>query len=91
MIQMNVLLEGDKCWPDLEQKAIDNKVIHLDGNDLPPIQVGVIEGGLASGRPSLTLRIDLPDGKVILAETTARLFCTSARIIMAKYPNLFEG
>jgi hypothetical protein len=32
---------------------------------------------------------DRPEG--VVAETSARLFCTAAKMIMSKYPDLFEG
>jgi hypothetical protein len=83
---MIVIPNGDNCWPDLRDKPI----VHL-ANDAPPIAVAVLDGGMASGKPSLTLRLDLPDGRTVLAETSARLFCSAARAIMAKYPDLFEG
>lgn len=85
MIQMTISLNGDGCWPDLKDKP----VVHL-GNGAPPIQVAVLDGGLSSGRPSVTIRIDLPGGQTVLAETSARLFCAAARGIMAKYPKLFD-
>lgn len=84
MIQLNVILDGDNCWPDLRDKCL----IHL-GNDSPPIQVAVLDRGMTSGAPSLSLRIDLPDGRTVIAETSARLFVSVARIIGAKYPDLF--
>ena len=86
MIPLVINLRGDNAWPDLQDKP----VIHL-GNGAPPIQVAVLEGGLASGRPSVCIRIDLPEGQVVIAETTARLFCLAGRAILAKYPDLFEG
>lgn len=86
MISMNIILDGDRAWPDLNSK----EVIHL-GQGAPPISVAVLEMGLASGRPSVAIRIDLPDGRVVVAETTARLFCGAANAIMARYPGLFEG
>jgi hypothetical protein len=86
MIGMNIKLDGDNVWPDLRDKTI----IHL-GQDAPPISVAVLNGGLASGRPSVAIRIDLPDGQTVVAETTARLFCTAAKAIMARYPDLFVG
>lgn len=85
MSTLIIKLDGDEAWPDLQ----DKEIIHL-GNGAPPIQVAVLEGGMKSGRPSVAFRIDLPDGKVVIAETTARLFCAAARAIMAKYPNLFD-
>jgi hypothetical protein len=87
MISMNIIMQGDNCWPDL---ADDKVVIHL-GEGSKPIQVAVLDGGLKSGRPSVAIRTDLPDGTVVIAETTARLFVTAARAVLAKYPDLFEG
>lgn len=86
MIAMNINLDGDNAWPDIR----DKEIIHL-ANGSPPISVAVLNGGLASGRPSIAIRIDLPDGRTVVAETTARLFCGAARAIMAKYPDLFVG
>lgn len=85
MIPMTIILDGDNAWPDLKDKDI----VHL-ANGAKPVQVAVLPGGLRSGRPSVALRIDLPDGRVVIAETTARLFVTAARAIMARYPDLFD-
>jgi hypothetical protein len=85
MIGMSIILDGDNAWPDLR----DKKIVHL-ANDAPPIQIAVLEGGLVSGRPSIALRIDLPNGKHVVAETTARLFVTAARAIEARYPGLMD-
>lgn len=84
MISMTIILEGDNAWPDLKDKDF----VHL--REGPPIQVAVLDQGMSSGRPSVAMRIDLPDGSSIVAETSARLFATAARAIMAKYPDLFD-
>lgn len=86
MISMNIILDGDNAWPDLRGEDF----IHL-GQGAPPIQVAVLNAGVASGRASVALRIDLPDGRTVIAETSARLFCAAARAIMARYPDLFVG
>lgn len=85
MIQMTVILAGDNAWPDLK----DKEIVHL-ANNAPPIQVAALPGGMASGRPSVALRLDLPDGRVVIAETTARLFVSAGRAIAARYPDLFD-
>jgi hypothetical protein len=76
----------ESVWRDLERA----NVIHL-GNDAPAIGVAALSDGMGSGKPSIALRIDLPDGKSVIAETSARLFCIAARAIMAKHPDLFDG
>lgn len=85
MIALVINLSGDKAWPDLDPA----KIIHL-ANDAPPMHVAVLDMGMDSGRPSVALRIDLPDGKTVVAETSARLFVSAALAIKAKYPGLFK-
>jgi hypothetical protein len=86
-IAMAIRLDGDNAFPELRGYP---KIVHLS-NDAPPIQAAVLDAGMASGLPSIVLRVDLPDGTVVLAETSARLFCMAAKAIMGKYPDLFEG
>ena len=85
MTALNINLNGDGAWPDLKDKP----VIHL-GEGAPPIGLVVLDGGMSSGRPSVALRLELPDGQTVIAEMSARLFCSAAHTIMAKYPKLFE-
>jgi hypothetical protein len=87
MIAMTIRLDGDGAFPELQKHK---KLVHLQ-NDSPPIQLAVLDAGMSSGLPSIVLRLDLPDGSVVLAETSARLFCSAGKAIMAKYPGLFEG
>ena len=90
MASLTMIMDGDNCWPDLKDKVGTDAVIHL-GNDAPPLQVALLDKGMGSGRPSVTLRLDLPDGRVVLAETSLRLFATAARGFAARYPDLFVG
>lgn len=87
MISLTVNLKGFGAWPDIT----DKERLLLPGPDAPPMQVAVLPNGTAEGRPSVAIRVDLPDGKIMIAETSARLFCTAAKMIMAKHPDLFEG
>jgi hypothetical protein len=81
MIPLDVQLNGDDCWPDLAQR----KFIEADLTG-----VALLPAGTVSGMPSVTVRIDMPDGSTVLAQTTARLFCLAARMFMAKHPDLFD-
>jgi hypothetical protein len=60
MLDLNIILDGDGAWPDLAEK----EVIALDPHALGQIQVAALIDGLASGRPAVAIRVDLPDGKV---------------------------
>jgi hypothetical protein len=81
MIPLSINLNGDNAWPDLAQKVV---------TEATQISLAMLDGGMSSGKPSITIRIDLPNGRVVLAQTSARLFCTAARAVMAKHPDLFD-
>ena len=85
MMQMTVNLNGDGAWPDLGDKQTAGLLIWLIGNDGPPIQVCTLDGGMTSGNPSVAIRIDLPDGSVVVAETSVRLFQMAAAAMRGKY------
>lgn len=84
MIALDIILDGDRAWPDLKGKIGTDQVIHL-GNDARPIGVAALEGGMTSGKPSICFRFDLPDGRTVLAETSLALFVTAARAFVARY------
>lgn len=85
MIGLVMNLQGDGCWPDLRDNP---KVVHVENGK--PIQVAALPGGMVSGRPSVSIRIDLADGTIVVAETSARLFLFAARALKARYPELEE-
>jgi hypothetical protein len=85
MISMHVVLQGEGAFADVPREQF----IHM-GRDAKPIQVVVLDKGMSSGKPSVALRLDLPDGTTVCAETSARLFVTAARAIHARYPDLLE-
>ena len=73
-------MEGDGAWPDLA----DKEVIHL-GSDAPAIQISALSEGMVGGMPSLAFRFDLPDGQVVVFETSLQVFLTAARALWARY------
>jgi hypothetical protein len=80
---IDVRLDGDNCWPDLKAKVEAGRLIHIKG-DGPPIGLAMLEGGMVSGKPSVALRIDLPDGRTVLAETSVELFLTAAAAVRGR-------
>jgi hypothetical protein len=81
MIALTVNLDGDGAL-----KGIG----HLEEADA--IEVLVLDHGMASGKPSVTLHITFQNAigdRHVVAQTSARLFCTAAKMIEAKYPDLF--
>ena len=80
MTMLKVIPDGDGCWPDLVKK----EVIHL-GCLSDPIQIAALPGGMSSGKTSVSIRLDLPDGKVVIAQTTLALFLRAADTLKAHY------
>jgi hypothetical protein len=64
MLTFHTILAPEEHWPDLLEK----EVIYL-GNEASPIEMVAMSGGMASGRTSISLRLDLPDGRVVIVET----------------------
>jgi hypothetical protein len=86
MSHINLITNGDGAFADLKENMESLVSVPADS----PINVALLDRGMASGRPSVAIRLDLPDGKSVIAQTSARLFVTTARAIMARYPDLFE-
>jgi hypothetical protein len=76
MPAINIHLVGDDCWPDLDSKSVEMTQ--------EPIGVALLKGGMVSGKPSVTIRIDLPGDRVVLAETSLDLFVAAARAMTAR-------
>jgi hypothetical protein len=74
---LNIILDGDNCWPDLQ----DRKIYHHTG----PISVAALPGGMESGKTSVSIRIDLSDGSTVIAETSLQLFASAAKAFLARY------
>ncbi len=72
-----VMGDGDGCWPDLK----DKEIIHVTNG----LHVAGLAKGMESGKPSVAFRIDLPDGRVVVAETSLVLFLAAADVFKARY------
>lgn len=85
----NILLEkdGEGAWPDLGRKIADGNVIFYNAE----LKVAILEGGMQSGKPSVMLRFELPDGKTLLAETSLAMFLQLANMAYAKYGDAGTG
>lgn len=68
---------SDGVWPDLDPA----KIRHTTG----PIFVAGLAAGMKSGAPSVAIRISLPDGTTVLAETSLSLFLTAADALRAAH------
>ena len=80
MPSLDLILE-EPAWPDLGSRG--EEVIHI----MTPISVTGLPGGMESGATSVAMRIDLPDGRVVIVETSLALFLAAGRGIAARYPS----
>lgn len=61
------------AWPELKTKMGSESLIDITGGNSIPWQVARIPNGTKEGNSSVIFRFDLPDGRVIVAETTMKL------------------
>lgn len=82
-------VNGDGCWPDLtiERLQTGEGIINMMGNDQPPLELAALRGGMASGATSVTLRINLPDGQVLLTETSLALLDMAVQTFKGAHEN----
>ena len=66
---------------DLVAAVDPTKLVHLTNT----IEVGSLSGGMESGQPSVAFCFGLPDGTVVVAETSLALFIAAARGLAAAH------
>ena len=91
MPQLDLKLDGDGCWPDILTAHETGRLINATGNDTV-VGLALLQGGMASGEASVTIRLDLPDGRVVIAETSFALLenavnCMRIRLSQASSTN----
>ena len=77
MIALDIFLNAEGML-----KGVDPSIIIEAKKD---ISVGVLESGMQSGKPSVSFSFELPDGRVVFAETSYALFMACARAFAARY------
>ena len=71
MTTIRVIADGDDAWVDLKDwvESGDPRLVMAMGNDTV-WQLTFLERGMESGAASIGLRLDLPDGRIVVAETS---------------------
>lgn len=86
MIGFDVRLDREPAFPELAERLAAGQVYHLGNGSM--IGLAALAGGMTSGRTSVVLKIELPDGRAVLAETSLALFLQAADMLRAKYGGL---
>lgn len=76
---IKLILDGDNAFFDLQSRESD--IIHRTG----PFTVAALVRGMKSGHPSLAIRIDLPNSKVLIQETSVAAWLAVARALEGKF------
>lgn len=76
---IRLILNGDAAFFDLQGREDD--VIHRTG----PFTVAALAKGMKSGHPSLAIRVNLPDKKVLIQETSVAAWLAVARALEGKF------
>jgi hypothetical protein len=84
MPMLTIKLDGDRCWPDLADKSEEQLI------EIQNLEVALLPGGMQSGKASVAIRIDLPDGRTIIAQTSQELFDAAARAFRGRLEYLAE-
>lgn len=90
MPALHIHATGDGAWPDLLEilQREPARVVHLPD---PVMHIASLPGGMTSGAASVCIRIDLPDGRIVLAETSLRLLRHAVEIFEAAARPKGEG
>jgi hypothetical protein len=81
---LRVAVDGEGAWPDLARKP--NKVMKLGDSAMA---IAALAGGMQSGRASVMFRIDLPDGRTVVIETSLRTLHAAVTAIVARHGEPF--
>lgn len=79
MLPLDVHADPDGCWADLGR--IPEKVIDA----VTKLSVSAAPSGERSKAPTVAVRMDLPDGRVAVAETSLRDFWRAAKLFAERY------
>jgi hypothetical protein len=80
MLTFHPILEPEEHWDDL----LDKEVIYL-GDEASPVEIVAMPNGMASGRTSISMRLDLPDGRVVILETALYELARAVRQIQERF------
>jgi hypothetical protein len=76
MPAMKIHMNADGCWPDLPPRPDE---------PTEDVEVACMPHGMQSGAPSVFIRINEPDGRVTIAQTSLALFLQAADAFRARY------
>jgi len=74
---IDLKLDGDDAWTDIRLADV------VDCGTV--VKMAGLRGGMGSGKPSVAIRVDLPDGRVAIVQTSLAALETATRALVARY------
>lgn len=94
MTPIDIVFDGDGCWPDLTQKDLEGKVQwNAQVAAIALLPDGVVTDsltGISRKVPILTLRLELPNGSTAVAQMKLEMLETIARAMRGRLAYLDE-
>lgn len=82
MPSLSIVLDAEGVWDDLKPGGKLHGL--LSWNEVKNLTFARLPGGMQSGKASVAIRLDMNDGRVIVAETSMELFQSAARAFLAR-------
>ena len=81
MPHIDLKLDGDACWPDLEERL----AMPCTEAEATGLGMAGLAGGMSSGKPSVTIRLDFADGSSRVVQTSLSLLLIAADAFRARF------
>ncbi len=78
MPHLRIILDGDGAFA----QELSGRTVH---HVTEPFTIAGLAQGMASGKPSVAFMIPLPDGSVVVAETSLALLVSASRTLVARH------
>ena len=88
MHSVTINLTGERdAWPDIfdPRSPVAGKVTHLPAVGMTTLGFAILPEYTEQKRPGVAIRVNLPNGHVVVADTTLAMFLTAADAFKARY------
>jgi hypothetical protein len=75
MLAMSIILEGDGAFSEEGDRIVEGTMTKM----------ALLTSGMVSGRPSIGIIIEMPDGTAAFAQTSLRMLLTACDAFKAKH------
>jgi hypothetical protein len=80
MVALRIIVDGEGALPELAPAVAAGRLVRA-----PLATLAALPGGMQSGEPSVAAVIDLPDGRVVFAETSLRMLLAACDAFVARH------